>query len=65
MIGPEGPIAILTNWGATTKVSVRFAGTHAVIDAITEEVLPVEVAGGSSIVSLIMTSGSSALLLTK
>ena len=65
LIGPQGPIAIFSNWGPATKVVVSFQGTHTVTNAITGDSLSVKTEDGRSLASLTLAAGSSALLLAR
>jgi len=62
LIGPEGPFAILSNWGETRNVVVSFEGVHQVINASTGNSVPVTIEQGRSLASLSLKAGSSLLL---
>ncbi len=65
MVGSQGLTAILTNWGETQKVTVRFAGIHKATNAMTGDNLQVSLDHESSTVTLQLDAGSSVLLLAK
>ena len=65
LIGPEGPIAILSNWGESQKIVVRFQGLHKVRNAVTGETLQATTDQGATLATLTLTAGSSAFLLAE
>lgn len=62
MLGPAGPFAILSNWGDTQQIVVRFLGKHRITEAISGLPVSVKSEGENSIATLTLTAGSSALL---
>jgi beta-galactosidase len=65
LIGTEGPVAILSNWGETQKVVVGFEGLRKVRNAVSGEMLQATTDQGMTLATLTLTAGSSALLVTE
>jgi beta-galactosidase len=62
MISPAGPVAIISNWGDTQEIIVRFKRIHKVTDAISGQTIPVKIEGDDAIATMTLAAGASALL---
>jgi beta-galactosidase len=65
LVGTLKMTAILTNWGDTQTAVVRFRGVHKVKNAITGEDLPVTTEAGSTLVKVLVSAGTSTVLIAE
>lgn len=65
LVGSSGSAAILSNWGETQIAVVGFRGMHKVKNAITGESVSVTADQGSTIATIRLAAGTSAVLITE
>jgi beta-galactosidase len=65
MLGASGEGAILTNWGETQAATVLFKGRYKVKDVVTGKQVPVTTEGSNTLVTLQVSTGTNAVLVTE
>jgi beta-galactosidase len=65
LTGASGMTAILTNWGDTQTAIVSFTGVHKVKNVVTGEQVPVTTDAGSTLATVSLAAGNSAVLMTE